>query len=184
MQKYLILVLTLLFSNHIAAQEELDTNGQKDNIHLDDLIWIKDSTYGILKSLKFKNLKTLYPSFRTYKNYIDTSYAGSQSDVTKFAMYNNFWNNLRLQYYKIHKKTRKAGIDWAKTTLDSFSLDTGGIGSHEYVYLHLIIKHKERKRYILSALFLKMEDKWFLMDELKYEGILVDKKKRKKRKKR
>jgi hypothetical protein len=182
MQKYLILCFTLLFFQNASAQEEVDTSSNKDCEYLKDLIWIKDSGYKIMKSHRFSNFRVLYPSFKTYKKYIDTSVAGDQSDITKYSVYNTLWNRLRIQYTKLMNKSTKAGIEWSKTALDSFYIDTGGIGANEYAYVHWIIKYNNKRRYHYSALFLKMNDKWFLMDELKFEGIVIEKKKKKKKK--
>lgn len=183
MQKYLIFILTLAFFQTLSAQEEaLDSNGQKEDIRLKDLHWIKDTAYGVFKTMKFSNLKVLYPSYKTYRKYIDTSVAGSQSDVTQFAMYNNFWNRLRIQYTKMINKAYKAGIEWDKTSLDSFKIDTGNSGGNEFAYVHWIIRYNNKRRYHFSALFLKMRNKWYLMDELKFVGLVPEPKKKKKKK--
>lgn len=172
-----------MFFVQVSAQEEgLDTTESKDCEMLKDLHWIKDSTYKIMKTHRFSNFRVLYPSFKTYRKFIDTSIAGTQSDITQYAMYNSFWNRLRLQYTKLMLKTDKAGIDWAKTVLDSFHIDTGAAGGNDYAYIHWVIKYNNKRKYHYSALFLKMQDKWFLMDELKFEGIIVEKKKKKKKK--
>lgn len=133
--------------------------------------------------MRFSNMKVLYPSFKTYRRFIDTSAAGAQSDVTQYAMYNSFWNRLRIQYTRLQKKLYKAGVEWDKTNLDSFYIDTGGTGANEFVYIHWILKTNKKKKYHISALYLKMKGKWFLMDELKYEGMIVEKKKKPKKKK-
>jgi hypothetical protein len=182
MQKYLFLSFTFLFFLGLCAQEEADTTNTKDCESLTNLIWIKDSTYKIFKSHRFNNFKVLYPSFKTYRKFIDTSVAGDQSDITQFAVYNGIWNNLRIQYTKLMNKTTKAGVEWSKTKLDSFYIDTGGIGGNEYAYVHWIINYNNKRKYHYSGLFLKMNDKWFLMDELKFVGLVVNKKKKKKKK--
>jgi len=182
MQKYLILCFTLLFFSGLRAQEEADSSSTKDSEHLKDLIWIKDSAYRIMKTHRFSNFKVLFPSFKTYRKFIDTSVAGDQSNITQYTVYNSIYNRLRIQYAKLMNKSAKAGIEWSKTTLDSFSIDTSGIGGTEYAYIHWIIKYNNKRRYHYSGLFIKMQDKWFLMDELKFVGIVVEKKKKKKKK--
>jgi hypothetical protein len=179
MQKYLILIFVSLFFQNLQAQEELDSNGQREDARLKDLIWIKDTAFRIFKTRRFTNFKVLFPSYKTYRRFIDTSKAGAQSDVTQFAMYNNFWNSLRVQYVKFGKKSDKAGIEWAKTTLDSFWIDTGGIGYNEYAYVHWIVKYDGKRKYHLSGLFLSMKNKWYLMDELNFVGLVVQKKRKK-----
>jgi hypothetical protein len=183
MQKYLILMFAgMIFLNLNAQQEELDSTDTRESVHLKDLHWIVDSTYGIFKTMKFSNLRTVYPTYSTFKKFIDTSAAGQQSEITQYAMYNRWWNGLRIQYTKLINKAYKAKIDWKKTRLDSFYIDTGGQGGNEYAYVHWIIQYNNKKKYLMSALFLKMGDKWFMMDELKYEGVIVEKKKKKKKK--
>lgn len=182
MQKYLILLIGCFSFLPAFAQEEIDTTDSKDCQQLVDLIWIKDSAYGIFKTHRVSNLRILYPSFRTYKAYIDTSVAGSQSEITKFTMYNSFWNGLRFDFLKLQNKTQKAGVDWEKTVLDSFFIDTGYAGGPEYAYVHWIVKYNKKRKYHYSALFIKMKDKWFLLDELKFVGMVVEKKKKKKKK--
>ena len=150
-----------------------------EDTRLKDLIWIKDTAFGVFKTRRFTNFKVMFPSYRTYRRFIDTSKAGAQSDVTQYAMYNNFWNSLRIQYVKFGKKSDKAGIEWAKTKLDSFWIDTGGIGYNEYAYLHWIVKFDGKRKYHLSALYLKMKNKWYLMDELTFVGLVVQKKRKK-----
>jgi hypothetical protein len=182
MQKYLFFVIALCCCSGTFAQEEgLDTTNTKDCVHLKDLLWIKDSVYGAFKSRKFNDFRVFYPSFRTYKLMIDTSQAGAQSDVTQYAMYNSFWNKLRFQHFKLNKKTLKAGVDWDKTTLDSFYIDTGTSSDITYAYIHWIIKYKAKKKYNYSALFINVKDKWFILGELKYDGMVVEKKKKKKK---
>lgn len=179
MQKYLFLLSAIFFLFSAQAQEELDSNGQKDDARLRDLIWVKDTAFGVIKSKRFSNLKILYPSFKLYRRFIDTSEAGAQSDITQFAMYNNFWNRLRLQFNKLHKKAWKAGIEWEQMKLDSFHIDSGGKDNEDYAYIRWIARFNGKKRYVFSALFLNIRGRWFLMDELKYEGLLPEKKKRK-----
>ncbi len=179
MQKYLILFTAFLFFQNISAQEELDTSKQKEDVRLKDLHWIVDTTFRVFKTRRFSNLKVVYPSFKTYKRFIDTSEAGEQTEYTQYAMYNSFWNRLRLQFTKLIKKADKAGIDWEKTTLDSFYIDTGGIGKNEFAYVHWVVKYNNKRKYSISALYLKMKNKWYLMDELKFEGLIVEKKKKK-----
>jgi hypothetical protein len=183
MQKYLILLFAVLFFKNISAQDELDSTDNREPEKLKDLHWVVDSTYGVFKTMRASNLKTMYPSFRTFKKFIDTSAAGDQSEITKFASYNRWWNGLKLQYTKMIKKAWKANIDWKKTTLDSFYIDTGGQGGNEFAYVHWVVKHKNRKKYLIRALYLKMGEKWFMMDELKFMGVIVEKKKKKVKKK-
>lgn len=97
-------------------------------------------------------------------------------------MYNQFWNSLRFQYLKLAKRTNKAGIDWSKTTLDSFYIDSGSSGGRDFAHVNIIIKYNNKRKYHYGALFLYMDGKWYLMDELKMFGLVVEKKKRKKRK--
>ena len=179
MQKYLFLILHVCFFLSASAQEELDSVAYKEDSRLQDLMWVKDSVYKVFKTRRYTNLKTFYPSFRTYRGFIDTSAAGEQSDITQFAMYNNFWNRLKLQFYKLIKKTDKAGIDWQKTTLDSFYIDSGMAGANPFAYVHWVIKYNGKKKYHISALFLQMHAYWFLMDELSFVGLVVDKKSKK-----
>jgi hypothetical protein len=179
MQKYFFLLLSFSFFLGLSAQEELDSTTYKEDSRLKDLIWIKDSVYKVFKTRRYTNLKTFYPSFRSYRDFIDTSAAGDQSDITQFAMYNNFWNRIKLQFYKLIKKTDKAGIDWQKTSLDSFYIDSGVAGGNGYVYVHWIVKYNGKKKHHVSALFLQMHEYWFLMDELRYGGVVVEKKKKK-----
>ncbi len=183
MQKYLILIFSVLFFQNINAQEELDSTATKDCEMLKDLHWIVDSTYGVFKTRRFSNLKVMYPSFKTFRKFVDTSQAGQQTEITQYGEYNRFWNRLRIQFNKAIKKAYKAKIDWGKTTLDSFHIDSGGQGSNEFAYVSWIIKHNQKKKHLFMALFLKMGDKWFIMDELKYMGVIVEKKKKKKKKK-
>lgn len=173
-------VIFFLLSS-VFAQDQLDSGTRKEDERLKDLIWVKDTSFGIFKSKRFANMKFIYPSFSTYRKFIDTSAAGSQSDVTQFAMYNSFWNRLRLQFNKMHKKAYKAGIEWEDTKLDSFHIDSGGENGQGFAYVQWIVKHKGRKRYIISALYLNMQGKWYLMDELKFVGLLPEKKKKKKK---
>ncbi len=184
MQKYLILIFAVLFLTNISAQEEADSSRSRDSEHLKDLHWVIDSTYGIFKTMKFSNMKVIYPTYKTFKTFIDTSAAGDQGEITKYAMYNRWWNGLRLQYTKLIRKAWKAGIDWKKTTLDSIHIDTGGQGGNEYAYVQWIIKYNNKKKYLIKGLYLKMDGKWFMMDELKFMGVIVEKKKKKKTKKK
>lgn len=183
-QKYLILSICLLFSYRLSAQEELDSNTSVDEPMLKDLIWIKDSFYGILKTHRFSHLKVMYPSFRTYRDYIDSSQAGKQSSITQYAMYNNFWNSMYIQFYKALRKSDKAGLDLDFTRLDSFYIDTGYSDNLPYAYVNIIVKYKAKRRYQYSALFLQMKDKWFIIGDIKFVGLVVDKKKAKKKKKK
>lgn len=172
-----------MFLTNISAQEELDSSGTRDVEQLKDLHWVVDTTYGIFKTARFPNMKTIYPTYRTFKLFIDTSAAGEQSEITKYAMYNRWWNGLRIQFTKMTRKVYKANIDWTKTTLDSFYIDSGGgNGTPEFAYVHWVIKHKGKKKYLIRALYLKMDEKWFMMDELKFMGVVVEKKKKKKKK--
>jgi hypothetical protein len=182
MQKYLILIFIASFLTNISAQEELDSSVSRDCEQLKDLHWAVDSTYGIFKTMKFTNMKVVFPSYTTFKKFIDTSTAGEQSEITKYAMYNRWWNGLRFQYTKMIRKVWKSKVDWKKTTLDSFYIDTGGQGGNEFAYVYWIIKHNNKKKYLIKALYLKMSDKWFLMDELKFMGVIIEKKKKKKKK--
>lgn len=176
------MIFLVLFFKNINAQEELDSANTRDCEKLKDLNWVVDSTYGIFKTMRFANLRTVYPSYKTFKKFIDTSAAGDQSEITQYAMYNRWWNGLRMQYTRMINKAYKAKIDWKKTTLDSFYLDTGGQGGNEFVYVYWIIQHNKKKKYLISALYLKMGNKWFMMDELKFVGVIVEKKKKKKKK--
>lgn len=179
MQKYLILIVSLFFFTEVKAQEELDSGSRKEDSRLEDLMWVKDTAYKVFKTGKFANLKVMYPSFSTYRSFIDTSAAGDQSDITQYAMYNSFWNKLRIQFLKVQKKAGKAGIEWRETTLDSFYIDSGGESSIPYAYIHWVVKFKGKKKYLIRGLFINMNDKWFLMDELKFVGLIPEKKKKK-----
>jgi hypothetical protein len=184
MQKYLILMFAALFLTNISAQEELDSSATRDVEQLKDLNWVVDTTFRIFKTSRFPNLRTVYPGFKTFKKFIDTSAAGEQSEITKYTMYNRWWNGLRIQHAKMSRKVYKAGIDWTKTTLDSFYIDSGGgNGMAEFAYVHWVIKYNNKRKYLIRALYLKMDDKWFIMDELKFVGLIVEKKKKKKKKK-
>lgn len=182
MQKYLILSICLSIFPILNAQEEIDTVNQKKCEHLDDLLWIKDSLYRSFLTNHFGSLKTFYPTYKTYKKFIDSSVAGSQSEITQYYMYNQIWNTLRIQFTKMMLKSKKAGIEWTKTKLDSFFIDTGISGNSQYAYVNWIVKYNNKRKYHYKALFLFMEGDWYLMDELKFVGLVVEKKKKKKKK--
>lgn len=183
MQRYLILLVLTFFSISLTAQEELDSTS-KDCIHLKDLHWIKDSMYGVFMTRRFTNLKPFFFSFKTYQKTIDTSEAGQQSDVTQFVQYNTLWRTLMYKYIKINRKTEKVGIKWEKTSLDSFTIDTAESGDMEYAYIHWFIKYNERRVHHFSAFFLHLGNKWFLLEELNYHGIVITNKKKKQKSKR
>lgn len=182
MQKYLILILCLSIFPILHAQEEIDTTDQKTCEHLDDLIWIKDSSYKAFKTYKFSSLRVFYTTYSTYKSLIDSTQAGKQSEITKYYMYNQVWNGLRYQHTKMMVKSKKAGIDWNKTVLDSFYIDSGISGTVQYAYVNWFVKYNNKRKYHYRALFLCINHNWYIMDELKFIGLVVEKKKKKKKK--
>jgi hypothetical protein len=179
MQKYLILIFAVSFLTTISAQEELDSSDNRESEHLIDIKWVADTTFGVFRSMRFSNMRVVYPSFRTFKKFIDTSAAGKQSEITQYTMYNMYWNSLRLKYTKVINKMWKSGVEWKQTSLDSFYLDSGGMDGDQFVYMYWVIRYK-KKRHLVGAVFVKMSGKWYLMDELKYYGLVVEKKKKKK----
>lgn len=176
----LLLPLCLFFFVSLSAQEQLDTNNHREPPQLKDLTWLMDSTYKAFKTLRFTSLRVMYPSFKTYRAFIDTSAAGQQSDITQYTMYNSFWNGIRIDHIKMMKKTSKANIIWGKTHLDSFYMDTGHDGSLMYARVTWVIGFN-KKKFMVTALCLNMKGKWFLVDELKYKGFIVEPKKKKKK---
>jgi hypothetical protein len=183
MQKYLILIFAVSFLTTISAQDELDSSDNRESEHLTDLKWVADTTFGVFKSMSFSNMRVVYPSYRTFKKFIDTSAAGKQSEVTQYTMYNVYWNSLRVKYTKVINKMWKSGVEWKQAKLDSFYIDSGGMDGSTFVYLNWVIRYK-KKQHLVRAVFIKMNKKWFMMDELKYEGIVVEKKKKKKNEKK
>lgn len=180
MQRHLLLALNLLLIVNLSAQDQLDSNDHREPPQLKDLTWLMDSTYKAFKTLRFTSLRVMYPSFKTYRTFIDTSAAGHQSDITQFTMYNSFWNGIRIDHIKMMKKTSKANIIWGKTHLDSFYMDTGHDGGLTYARVTWVIGFN-KKKFKVSALCLQMKEKWFLVDELKYGGYIEPKKKKKKK---
>jgi hypothetical protein len=182
MKKLLFFLFSILFSFQLHAQEnEADTTSSSDADSLVNIKWLVDSAYGAFRTEKFTNMKTFYYSYKTYKKLIDTSQAGEQSATTQFMMYNTRWNYLRIQYTKMIKKIHKAGIKWNKTVLDSFYLEEGTDHGLNYAYIYWVIKYN-KKRYIITAVAVQVDEKWFIMDELRYGGVVPEKKKKKIRK--
>lgn len=180
MHKHLFLALSLFLIADLRAQEQLDSNDHHEPSQLKDLNWLMDSTYKAFKTLRFTSLRVMYPSFKTYRTFIDTSAAGKQSDITQYAMYNSFWNALRIDHIKMMKKTSKANVFWSKTHLDSTHIDTGYDGSLMYARVSWIVGFN-KKKFVVTAFVLQMKGKWFLVDDLKYRGFIVEPKKKKKK---
>ena len=174
--KYLpFLFLLFLFSNKSFAQEnEADTTFINNNDSLISLDWLADSAYGIFRTERFNSMRTFFHSYATYKTMIDTSMAGDQTEYTKFVVYNTRWNYLRIQFAKMIKKIHKAGIDWKDTKLDTVYYKKGKDQGVNYAYIHWVIKVKNKKKYTLSAVALQIKDKWYIMDELKFEGLVPE----------
>jgi hypothetical protein len=170
--------------NNLQGQgQEADTTISKDCDSLRNIEWLVDSAYGAFRTEKFGNMRTFFHSYKTYKGLIDTSLAGEQSEATQFVMYNTRWNYLRIQYTKMIKKIHGAGIKWEKTVLDSFYLQRGVEHGYNFAYIYWVIKYNNKRSYILSAVAVQIDEKWFIMDELRYGGVVPEKKKLKKVKK-
>jgi len=166
-----LLILLFLFSNKSLAQEnEADTTFINNNDSLKSLDWLADSAYGVFRTERFNSMRAFFHSYATYKTMIDTSMAGDQTEYTKFVIYNTRWSYLRLQFAKMIKKIHKQGIAWADTKLDTVYFKKGKDQGVNYAYIHWVIKVKDKKKYTLSAVALQIKDKWYIMDELKYEG--------------
>lgn len=177
-----ILIVFLSFRLHAQEANEADTSNSKDCDSLVSLEWLSDSAYGVFRTEKFPGMKTFFLSFKTYRTLIDTSQAGDQSETTQFVMYNTQWNYLRIQFTKMMKKIHSQGIRWDKTTLDSVYYEKGVDHGLNFAYIYWVIKYNNRKSYILSAVAVQYDKKWFLMDELRYGGVVPEKKKPKIRK--
>lgn len=173
---------SLVFSSKTYAQiQEVDTFTNLNVVELEDLKWMMDTTFKIFKTQKFNDMKVVFPSFKTYKKFIKKSEAGKQTEYTQFAMYNSFWNKLRLQHSKLFKKLKKQRVDWQNTKLDSIDYEHSYYDSVEFAYVKWIIKVNNKKRYMIKATCIKMDDKWFVMDELIYAGIIIERKEKKKK---
>ncbi len=177
MKHFSVLLFLLIFSTALRAQEEADTNSIKDSDSLRNIKWVVDSAYGAFRTEKFSAMRPFFQSYKTYKALIDTSAAGDQSEYTKFAMYNTRWNYLRIQHARMIKKIHKQGIKWQDTELDSFYLEKGMDHGLNYAYINWILRVKKKKSYILSAVAIQVMDKWYIMDELKYVGMVPEPKK-------
>ncbi len=180
MQKYLFLGLFLLNISVAIGQNEADTTNNKTCDSLVNLQWVADSAYRSFRTEKFKPMRVFFPSYKVFKTFTDTSAAGKQSEYTRFLMYNSYWNTLRIQFTKTMKKCDKAGIKWEKTILDSTFLEKGKDKGLEFAYIHWIIKYNNKKRYLLKATCLKINKHWYIMDELKFIGLIKVPKKAKK----
>ncbi|MES2618918.1 MAG: hypothetical protein V4613_13660 [Bacteroidota bacterium] len=181
--KYCCLVLILVanvFGGY--AQNEADTSVSKDCDSLKSINWLADSAYRSFRTERFSSLRTFYHSYQTYKLLIDTSIAGGQTEYTKFLMYQTRWNYLRIQYTKMIKKIHNAGIKWEKTVLDSVYFERGVDHGLRFAYVYWVIKYNGKRKHILSAVTVEINDKWYIMDELKYVGIVPEVKKKKKKK--
>lgn len=178
------LLALMLFSgfavSSVHAQFEADTSENLNISELEELEWMMDTCYKILKRKRFSEMRIVYPSFKTYKKFIDKSMAGDQSDITQYTMYNYFWNRLRLQHTKLMKKALKSKLDWKTSTLDSIDFKHSYEEKTEFAYVTWYIKAKNKK-YIIKATCLKMDNKWFVMDELKYIGVFRPKKAKQKK---
>ncbi len=173
---------SFVFSSKTYAQiQEVDTFTNLNVVELEDLKWMMDTTFKIFKTQKFNAMKVVFPSFKTYKKFIKKSEAGKQTEYTQFAMYNSFWNKLRFQHIKLFKKLKKQRVDWQNTKLDSIDYEHSYYDSVEFAYVKWIIKVNNKKRYMIKATCIKMDDKWFVMDELIYSGIIIERKEKKKK---
>jgi hypothetical protein len=178
-----ILLLSLFCLSQVAlhAQEEADTSVNLNIKELEDLDWMMDTTYKVFKTKRFSNMQTVFPSFKSYKAFISKSEAGKQTEYTQFAMYNAVWNSLRFQYTKTMKKAQDAKVEWKQTQLDTFYYEHSYYSGVEYAYVTWVILTVKNKKFKITATCLKMDDKWFIMDELKFAGIVVPPKTKKKK---
>ncbi len=182
--KYFLFLFLVFSSSAIFAQQlEADTTDNKgrDSDSLKNIIWVVDSAYGAFRTEKFINIRPFFQSYKSYKGLIDTSQAGKQSEVTQFLMYNARWNNLRIQHTKMIKKLHNLNVKWENTVLDSFYLEKGNDHGYDFAYIYWVLKVKKKKSYILSAVAVKVTEKWYIMDELKYVGMVREIKKPKKK---
>lgn len=183
MQKYLLIFVFFVGIDTVWCQNEADSGFIKEIEELKSLEWVVDSSFKAIKTTNFGALKTFYPSFATYKKFIDTSLAGEQSDFTKYGSYNTIWNKHRIKHYKLMKKMKKLGVKMPLTSLDSFYLEKGKSEGVEFAYIYWIFNYNKKKQHIISAVSLKINEHWYILDELKYVGIFIDPKKQKRVKK-
>lgn len=175
MKYFSFLILVWVSTQSTFAQEnEADTTFINNNDSLKSLDWLADSAYGVFRTERFNSMRTFFHSYATYKDMIDTSMAGDQTEYTKFVVYNTRWNYLRLQFAKMIKKIHKAGIAWADTKLDTVYFKKGKDQGVNYAYVHWVIKVKNKKKDTLSAVALQLKDRWYIMDELKFEGLVPE----------
>ncbi len=161
------------------AQNEADTISNNKCDSLVSLKWVLDSSFRSLRTEKFKSIKVFFPSYKEYKKFTDTSAAGKQSECTQFIMYNTFWNTLRIQHTKLMKKCKKSGIKLDKTTLDSVYFNQGFDKGLDFAYLHWVVKYNKKKKYLIKAVSLKINGSWYILDELKFIGLIKKEKKKK-----
>lgn len=171
---FFFLFLILITQNTNAQVNEADTSYVNTTDSLVSLDWVADSLFGVFKTERFGSMRTFFHSYSTYKEMIDTSMAGEQTQYTQFVMYNTRWNYLRIQFARMLKKIHKQGIEWKDTKLDTVYFKTGMDQGVNYAYIHWVIKVKNKKKYTLSAVALQIKDKWYIMDELKYEGLVPE----------
>ncbi|MDI1235240.1 MAG: hypothetical protein PSX81_13240 [bacterium] len=175
MKQFLIFFVIFLFTQNLFAQvNEADTTFVNNTDSLKSLDWIADSAYGVFRTERFSSMRTFFHSYATYKEMIDTSMAGDQTEYTQFVMYNTRWNYLRIQFGRMIKKIHKQGIEWKYTELDTVYFKTGQDQGINYAYIHWVIKVKNKKKYTLSAVALEIKNNWYIMDELKYEGLVPE----------
>lgn len=175
MKHFLFLIfLFSLTQNGNAQVTEADTTFVNTTDSLVSLNWVADSLYGVFRTERFSSMRTFFHSYSTYKEMIDTSMAGEQTQYTQFVMYNTRWSYLRIQFARMIKKIHKQGIEWKDTKLDTVYFKTGKDQGVNYAYIHWVIKVKNKKKYTLSAVALQIKDKWYIMDELKYEGLVPE----------
>lgn len=180
--KYCCLLFVWLLVVPAIAQHQIDTSESVDAAGIKDLGWVADSAYKVFRTGKFSGMRTFYQSYRTYKELIDTSAAGKQSEYTKFLMYQSQWNYLRIQFTKLMKKLGKAGIKWEKTVLDSVYYKKGQYRGLNYAYVYWILQYNNKRKHIVSAAAVEYNGNWYIMDELKYEGLVPEPSKKKKKK--
>jgi hypothetical protein len=179
--KFILCFIVLSNLIQLKAQVEADSTLEINIPELEDLRFMMDTSFGVFKTKRFSNMQSVFPSFKVYKAYIKDSEGGKQSEYTQFAMYNYVWNNLRVKHSKMMKRANSARIDWKLTTLDSVDYKYSYYDGLEYAYVTWIINHNKKKKYIIKATCIKMEERWYIMDELVFVGALIVKKPKKKK---
>lgn len=175
MKHFLFLIVLIIFTQNSRAQTtEADTTYVNTTDSLKSLDWLADSAYGVFRTERFGSMRTFFYSYSTYKEMIDTSMAGDQTEYTQFVLYNTRWNYLRIQFARMIKKIHKQGIEWQDTKLDTVYFKKGKDQGVEYAYIHWVIKVKNKKKYTLSAVALQVKEKWYILDELNYEGLVTE----------